>query len=176
VNESEGGEKMKEKLFGVFISIFVVAMLALPMSAVYAKPVDKFVEVKGAFYPGGPFESFEIREAGKSDNQIWEFVMPQVWVGGILGTGLLEARYVVHNFDDAEFWVNVLGLITLTGTVADVPGTVTIKFSSVSSRGGHWRIISGTGELANVHGQGTVWVIDSENLVIGYEGVIHFHP
>jgi pimeloyl-ACP methyl ester carboxylesterase len=37
VNESEGGEKMKEKLFGVFISILVVAMFTLPMSAVYAK-------------------------------------------------------------------------------------------------------------------------------------------
>jgi pimeloyl-ACP methyl ester carboxylesterase len=33
----EGGEKMNKKLFGVFISILVIAMFTLPMSAVYAK-------------------------------------------------------------------------------------------------------------------------------------------
>ena len=71
---------------------------------------------------------------------------------------------------------------TFTGTVLGYAGTLVMR---LESRGtlpattpyttmGTWVIISGTGELANLHGQGTWW-----NLGLGqfeYEGQIHFDP
>lgn len=166
---------MNKKIIGVFISIFVFAVLTLPVPNVCAKKPDKFVDVEGTFFPTGA-PSMEVMVAGNSDNQIVYVLMPQMWTGDISGTGIVEPRWVMHNFDDAEnTWVNVMAVITLTGEVACATGTVTIKFSSVSSRGGHWRIIDGTGELANVHGQGTLFAT-AEAMVFGYEGVIHFNP
>jgi hypothetical protein len=40
---------------------------------------------------------------------------------------------------------------------------------------GHWRILKGTGELANLHGQGT-WAAVTPPLVYSYEGQVHFDP
>ena len=166
---------MNKKLFGVLISVFVVAMFSLPMLTVCAKKPDKFIEVEGTFFGTGA-PSMDVIVAGKSDNQIMYVSMPQMWTGDISGTGIVEPRWVMHNYDVPEnTWVNVLAVITLTGEVAGASGTVTIKFSSVSSRGGNWRIIDGTGELANVHGQGTLYPT-AEQMVFGYEGVIHFNP
>jgi hypothetical protein len=162
---------MKKKVLVVALAL---AMLALPMSAVSATKPDKFVEVGGEVLAMGP-PSMEIMPAGKSDNLIMDVLVTHMWEGGISGTGTVEVQWIMHNSDDPEnTWVNVLGLITLTGEVAGLPGTVTIKFSSVSNTKGHWRIIGGTGELANVQGQGTLTPISQ--MLIEYEGVVHFNP
>lgn len=156
----------------ILVIALAFAMLALPISAAYA---TKPVEVSGVIFPGG-MPSMEIKEAGKSDNQIMELVGLQAWDGDISGIGSWEARWMMHNADDEEnLEVNAKGLVTLSGEVAGMYGTVTIKLSGKSGVG-HWRIISGTGELANVHGQGITWMINPEIFLMGYEGVIHFDP
>jgi len=71
---------------------------------------------------------------------------------------------------------------TFTGTVEGKPGTLTmhmeakIGYPTVTypSLEGTWVIISGTGDLANLHGQGTWW--NSPGQVLVYEGQMHFDP
>lgn len=68
---------------------------------------------------------------------------------------------------------------TFTGTVAGRSGTCIIKFQGngegigMSIRGA-WVILSGTGELANLHGQLNVEGIGG--VILHYTGQIHFDP
>ena len=41
---------------------------------------------------------------------------------------------------------------------------------------GTWVIISGTGDLTNLHGQGTWWYSRAKPYIFNYEGQIHFDP
>ena len=69
---------------------------------------------------------------------------------------------------------------TFTGTVENKVGTLTLhleaKFTyptvTYPSLEGTWVIISGTGELVNLHGEGTWW--NSAGQILVYEGQIHF--
>jgi hypothetical protein len=71
------------------------------------------------------------------------------------------------------------GIVTLTGTVLGEEGTLEILFVGTSPGDiaywtGTWRILSGTDDLANLHGQGT---FESNDLMdIHYEGKVHFDP
>jgi hypothetical protein len=75
------------------------------------------------------------------------------------------------------------GTVTLDGTVLGVPGTVQIMFVGTSpgdlfTWSGTWRILGGTGELANLRGQGN-WANseDPDNYPgVHYWGRVHFEP
>jgi hypothetical protein len=41
---------------------------------------------------------------------------------------------------------------------------------------GTWRIVHGSGDLANLHGQGTWWHIPTGYTFFDYEGQVHFDP
>ena len=71
------------------------------------------------------------------------------------------------------------GLVTFTGTVKGVSGTMEIMFlgkspGDIFTWSGTWRIISGTGGLANIHGNGTWESPTAYGLY--YQGHIHFAP
>jgi hypothetical protein len=66
--------------------------------------------------------------------------------------------------------------ISFEGTVLDKTGTLEILTTAVANdpdrpMRGRWTIISGTGDLANVRGQGT-WVIDAELDGARYSGIV----
>jgi hypothetical protein len=75
---------------------------------------------------------------------------------------------VVHRTGAANFF----GAETCTCTVAGKTGSLVIGFSGTSAPNGSFEgqfvIVSGTGDLANLNGRGT---IQSPNV---YTGVIHF--
>lgn len=75
------------------------------------------------------------------------------------------------------------GTVTFTGTVTvdtvSRSGTLTIKMvgtspGDIADWNGTWRIIGGTGELANLHGNGVFW--NNGLLHVHYEGQVHFDP
>lgn len=71
------------------------------------------------------------------------------------------------------------GNVTFTGTVHGKSGTLEILFIGTSPGelddwNGTWRILSGTGELANLHGKGVFWA--NGLMDVHYEGQIHFDP
>ena len=159
---------MKKKL--LILSLAVV-MLALPMSAVLAKN-DKFIYVSGEFpitYAG----DLTIEQKGKSDTRILTYEFEAYWSGGITGAGTTEGFWVMIKYDPITY--DLKQLIPQDLTVLSDPTIDGEEYEGDLIIGGSptsWRIIGGTGELANVHGQGTKWSIDP--FTIGYEGWIHF--
>jgi len=167
---------MNKKAFGVFVSLLVVAMFALPMSAAYAKTPTTvtWTSTKNLVIPGSPVFS----PAGKSDNCIlttqyggW------IWAGDIVGTGTYAGRWVLHDVDyvsETFGAVNVLGTYTMDVTYDGKSGTLTVR---AGGGGGNamWRIVSGTGDLENLRGHGTL-----EEMVLMYmyrfTGQVHFDP
>ena len=99
--------------------------------------------------------------------------------GDIVGTdGTFDRRLVFHDYLSGlpNSWITQHGIITIDATFDDMEGTLYIRTSANSkvSPDGEWRIIGGTGELANLHGQGT---FDHVNpFIFNYEGQVQFDP
>ncbi len=97
----------------------------------------------------------------------------------ILQTPLLqrpEADFAYHQ------WIRVL-----TGTVLGVSGTITLRLEGAAYGNlfggptyydltGTWVIVSGTGGLADLHGEGTFLHTRTGFSGITYEGGVHFDP
>ncbi len=163
----EGGERMDKKILGVFASLLVVAILALPMSSAYATPSTTVSFTITVVEKGG----MDTYPSGKSDTSI---VIKSDWItactGDIVGGGYFDVREVVRGADKTSS-----GLYVITGTLDSTKsGTLYIK-TSVNTRDpqpSYWRIVSGTDDFANLHGQGT-FVFQAGLL---FTGKVHFDP
>jgi hypothetical protein len=101
-------------------------------------------------------------------NLIITQTISQTLMGTFTGTASQRATTVVHRTGAANFF----GAETCTCSVAGKTGSLVIGFSGTSAPDGSFEgqfvIVSGTGDLANLNGRGT---IQSPNV---YTGVIHF--
>ena len=165
IKPSGGGEKRMNKKLSILVSLLVVAMLALPMSTVFAK---KPIDVEGTFSatPG----AVPVKWPG--NNIMFEHSGVGEWTGDISGNTFGVHRWVKH----ANGITNVHVELTFSSvTVMGEPksGTLSMLFlGKITGLGigeGTWRITGGTGELANLHGRGT-WEPGQ------YQGQIHFDP
>ena len=161
---------MNRKVLVIAVALMAVAMLAVPISAVNA---TKSAPVAGEFVPTEG-TTYVMRRAGSSGNLIVELEGPHAWTGSFEGTDNSEGRWVWHNFFDSDpmnDFLSVSVTCTLDVEYNGLTGTLTIKIDN-----GNWRIISGTGALANLHGQGTTYDIEPSIFLMGYEGQVHFDP
>lgn len=155
---------------------FVIALLATPYVGLVI--AESYTSVSGTIEftsvtPAGP-----PKVAGKSDNRIRIFNIIEDWSGDIEGTGIAKARWIIHNaplMDNPDAWVNAYAIITFSDVVVlGRSGSLTIKLVLSEAEGaGHWTIMEGTGELANIHGQG-FGSIATEPFT--YTGMVHFDP
>ncbi len=152
---------------------FAIVLLATPyIGMVHAEPPTA---VSGTIdflsnVPAGP-----PKVAGKSDNRIRMRDIVEVWSGDIVGTGTTEAKWIVHNapVTNPDAWLKAYGIITFADvTVLGRSGSLTIKMV-IAGTEGHWTIMEGTGELANIHGQGTA---STATEPYPYTGQVHFDP
>ena len=100
------------------------------------------------------------------------------WSGTFVGTSTEEFVIVNHAKAGFNFYS---GVIEFTGSVDGRVGTLTIKTNGKQDPGtvqpgpglwfGHWVIVGGTGDLANLHGQGT---FNGPSLFLDYDGQYHF--
>lgn len=115
--------------------------------------------------------TFTQRVAGGNTFRYGEEV--STWTGTFDGTSNDVFTAVIH----PSGHVTVTGLIDFTGIVNGAEGTLVIRF--VGTRvlpgpwSGQWVILSGSGDLANLHGQGTWWGPPTD---VDYSGQIHFDP
>jgi hypothetical protein len=154
---------MRKKKFGVFVSLLVVAILAMPMSNVFAIPPTPVTAIH--FYVTDyPAEQID-RELGESGNIYRTIVdLPVAFSGPILGVGDYDAHVLVK----PDGTINAHGVVTLTFAMVDgKTGTLIIKMETYN-----WRIISGTGNLENLHGKGTVTWVNPIHYIL--DGQIHF--
>jgi hypothetical protein len=162
---------MNKKILGVFVSLFVVAMLTLPMSTVYA---TKPMFVQGTMSPAG-VPTIVTSTPGNSDNTVVDISdAPQTWTGSFVGSAVAQIHWNVHKSSDEGapgYHVSGKSSYTLDVVYDGKEGTLTIKAAQA-----HWRIISGTGELANLRGTGTFEFINLDIMLLSYEGQVHFDP
>ena len=114
-----------------------------------------------------------VRQAG--GNTIVEQSGSAVLTGDIVGSATQTDRLVVHADDS----VNLQGRFTCTCTVAGRSGTVTVRFTGTAPAGGviegHDVVVSGTGGLASLHGQGTFHGTATPG-VVAKDLFLHFDP
>jgi len=160
---------MKKKILGVFVSLFVVAMVTLPISITGAKNNSKFIAVSGVMTSLGT-GTMSPTPAGKShttklritDNSL-------MWSGSFENSiSIASGHWTIQ--PNGHFPGTLWNVHTMTAKFMGKSGTITIIGSM-----GHWRIICGTGDFANVHGQGTTTPIVMP-VMWSYEGEIHFDP
>ena len=161
----------------VLMAALLVCMV-LPV-AVYAGPP---VDVAGDFVYIPAI--VDLRQAG--DNLFIDATDTSTWTGAFEGTSTEEYVAVLHGstgvFGTPDFAFKegfYKGTVTFTGEVQGRTGTLEILFvgkcpGDLADWTGTWRILSGTGELANLHGTGVFW--NNAIMDIHYEGQIHFEP
>jgi hypothetical protein len=159
---------MKKKIFGVFVCLLVFAILTFPISVGFAKKNPKFIDVSGqlrVLQP--PTGILDFRPAGNSVNQILTVTGNTLnWTGSFENSlSIADGRFVITKGGSTSLNKHIMA-----AEFMGLSGTLTI----ITSMGG-WRIISGTGDFANCHGQGKVWGIVPP-VLWGYEGQIHFDP
>jgi hypothetical protein len=174
--------KKRIKAFSaMFVGLAALLLLSMSISVTYA---TKPIPVSGSFFTTAGTGSTTAEQAGKSDNGIVTISDVTVtWTGGIAGTGLFNARWVAHNvgLPLGDEWFNTRGHYAIDATVDDKSGTLYIEACSNSGNPQAlrtWRIVGGTDELANIHGQGT-FVPDLSTPSLNdylYSGDVHFDP
>ena len=167
---------MSKRFFGIFVSLLVVAMLTLTMSEAFATKSETVTAQRAMKYP--PMPTRVERDVGKSGDVIANTVAEHKWTGDIVGICDTDAMRHYHYSPDGSVWINVRAVDTFSeATVMGKTGGLTIRLNMVvdvtETYTGTWVIIGGTGELANLHGQGTV---SGPKTAVGYSGQVHFDP
>jgi hypothetical protein len=179
---------MNRKILGVFVAILAVAMIALPISVAFAEndKNGKFIPVSGeavyTWYGPGSGTSILVPNPYPGRNFIRAKTgSDATWKGDIATTdATCDHRTIFFGYEpplSSEGQVPHLTWTLINPTIAGEPYEGELVISGMgNSQGAHgnWRIIGGTGELANIHGEGT-W----EGTVPGgvaYEGYVHFDP
>jgi hypothetical protein len=160
---------MKKTLLVLLVVFVILSTLSIPA---YAKrPID----VSGTL--DYTFEILNMREA--NGNTFLYATEHEDWAGDFTGEG--DSVFRVGMFSSG-FW-NVWLRCEFTGTVlGDKEGTLVIqmvgKKPSDGDWYGQWVILSGAGDLANAHGQGTWWGpgFGDYSPMIRYSGQVHFGP
>lgn len=153
----------------VLVTLLLVC-LVLPV-AVYAGPP---VDVEGDFV----YTVTSASERWAGDTQFIYATDTATWTGAFEGTSTEEYVAILHGSEGNFVFEKGLykGTAIFTGEVGGETGTLEILFvgkspGDIADWTGTWRIISGTGDLANLHGKGVFW---SNGLMdIHYEGRIH---
>jgi hypothetical protein len=176
---------MNKKILGVFVAILAVVILALPMSAVFAEndKNSKFIPVSGGatYVPSGPGSGTKVESRNAGRNFIWAKTgSDAAWTGDI-ATNDATCDWCIIFFNyvpplSYERLVTQLTWTLINPAIAGDPyeGELIISGMGNGKESGNWRIISGTEELANIHGQGT-WQGAGPGGV-AYEGYVHFDP
>jgi len=173
----------------MMILVPVLALLILfAVAPVYA---TEPTQIAGTWGPTAPV-TFIGPEKTAGANHFDVFTNPGKYLTGpIVGT-FVQTTTVIYHFGDpnvfplpenpalwppADFKWKIDR--TFTGTVEGKSGTLTMYLEAkgttpFTNLEGTWVIVDGTGDLANLHGQGTWWKLLGPGL--GYEGQIHFDP
>lgn len=120
----------------------------------------------------------EFKQSGQSDNAILKFDFTEEWSGDIEGVGSGVTTWISHGipFVTPGWTINTYEKLEFSAEIQGKTGTVVMQivlFSDETGGSGHWTIQSGTGDLENLHGQGT---ISLSTIPYSYTGQVNFNP
>ena len=109
-------------------------------------------------------------------NQIVSVTEHGDWTGDFVGASEMVVSGVIHS----KGFITFEGVINFDGSVLDKDGTLIIRYTGVVTSAGEiisqWVIQSGTGDLANLRGQGSFSGVGEPGDLFQYSGKIHFEP
>jgi len=159
----------------IFVVYFAVALSMISMPKANACPGTQ--AVSGTYFLSGPPPPPVIRYIS-NNVQIWDMLNgPFTWTGDISGTGLYNGHWLVMNPETPNMKIYAISTWTISATVDGKAGILTIGGTTVAtlaSANGNWWIISGTGGLAKLHGEGTFHDIDISMGIYAYTGQVYF--
>lgn len=158
---------MNKKILGIFGSLLVVAMLALPMSVVFAtKPEPDTMTLVGTFevypnqtIPGVPGSSPYVRgfPAGESGIMMAKWKdLPLEMFGDIEGLGTYTGNWKFKNPGTPDAEGSTVGIQQVENAVVAGIWTGNLK---MKAKNDFLTIISGTGDLQGIKGEGMVTVL-----------------
>ena len=168
----------------------LITVMVIPVGA--AQVASKQIPVNGQItlaYVEGSWGNEKV--VGARDPVIWEdtivqatFLFDVTYTGTIAGTATetVNARWNSKQGEYPTFKFTSDGIQTFTGTVQGKAGTFTARVRHQGYLDGHTRveetIMSGTGELANLHGTliFDVYAMDVYHHTGTYSGKLHFAP
>lgn len=162
---------MNKKLFALVSTVIVLSLLVMPALAAQEKVPDGIWSYNSEFV--------NIRVVG--GNMFISITDVGMWSGTFEGTSDDVGEVAVYRSGLWNYW----GTVEFTGEVDGVSGTLTMKVHGIrpdadSEWDGTWVIISGTGGLATLRGQGTWWGMGAPGPGVWgdveYEGDVHFEP
>ena len=162
-----GNEKMKK------ISLIVAVVFMMPLLLLIWVPAYASTPVAVTAYMDYIPTIVDSRTA--DGNTFYNTTEVATWTGDFEGTSTEVGRVVVHSSGAWSFYARS----SFQGSVNGKSGTLEMvlvgkRADENSIWAGQWNIIGGTGELANLHGQGT-W--EGPGFPIGgidFSGKIHF--
>jgi len=162
--------KFKSAVCELIVVLMILAILASSASLVSATPSTS---VEGTFKATPIPSTMIVREAGPN-----LFIYREangLWTGGISGTTYGYQNIIVHKEGKMNF--HITGFFE-SATVMGKTGSLNVLLvgnSDPEGTQGTWRIISGTGDLWNLKGQGSWWKVPTDT-VFSYSGQVHFDP
>ena len=166
---------MNKKILLTVLALAVVLLATPYISMAHAKPPTT---VNG-FITTGP-EVSVMANRGKSDNAVLTFTpFIETWQGDISGavSGVSVWEFHGNPVTSTDWTINIHEKFTFSDAMYDgKSGTLSMELNlvaSITGGTGHWTIIGGTGELANLHGHGT---ISLSTFPYPYTGQVHFSP
>ena len=162
---------MKKKLFVLLIVLMALALVSI--SALAGPP-----EKAEGLWQYQPF-ILEVKEAGC--NTFLTTFENGLWTGTFEGTSTEDGKVVIHCNGAWSF----NAIVSFEGSVAGKSGTMTMSVVGTRPDGlADWEgksvILNGTGDLANLRGQGTWWGPGAPAPEVWgdiyYEGNYHFEP
>ncbi len=175
--------KKRIKALSTILATLVISLLfAMSMSVTTAA---KPMEVTWTSMATG-LSIQDAKMAGESDNVFLELTLTAMCTGDIAGTYTSDSRWIINNWamgvpllqQPGPVYVHAVDYFS--ATFEDKSGTIAILvnhvyYPSLSSSEGTWVILGGTGELANLHGQGTTFDPPGPSLTT-WTGQVHFDP
>jgi hypothetical protein len=163
---------MKKMLLTLLTMFIALSMLSIPAHAGPPKPAEGLWRYKPSIV--------DVRIA--DGNTFFTTTEEGEWTGTFVGTSSEEGKVVIHR---SGFW-SFNGLVFFDAVTVDGKSG-TLVMSAVGKRAdvfadwqGKWVILSGTGDLASLRGQGTWWGPGAPEVEqwgdIYYSGKIHFEP
>jgi hypothetical protein len=169
--------KRKNAFSAMVLALGMTLVLSMFMSIAFASTPETV-----NFTSTQTFTYLSAMRAGESDNVILDVIVTATWVGDIAGTSTSDSRWVLHYLPTpgAVGTNNLHGVNTVSATVDGKSGTLIILLTASRSPNddaayGTWVILSGTDDLANLHGHGTTGPSGTPG-VSAYTGQIHWDP
>jgi hypothetical protein len=174
-SRKKGGRKMRKKLsVSIVCLVALLSMLFIPTLIADARRYHHHGRQPASgtwvFYPDHKDFKYENGYTFILGNETGD------WTGTFEGTD--HAVFFAEKNPAGTIVYLPYGVIFFEGEVNGKYGTLRINFGPAVKKGnpmlwsGPWEILSGTGELENLHGQGTWW--ETEPTHIEYTGWIRF--